>query len=127
MLEFIQTSDNVLAVVVSGRITGGDLASMMERLDRAMAGRGKVHVFVETRSLDGIEISGLSSYVTDALPMFGKLRRFGRVAVVADQAWVRVATRLESLLLPGISYRVFDPDERDEALAWVLEAHSDQD
>lgn len=127
MLEFIQTNDDVLAVIVSGRITGGDLSSMMERLDRAMARRGKVHVFVETRSLDGIEVSGLSSYVADALPMFGELRRFGRVAVVADQAWVRAATRLESLLLPGISYRVFEPEERDEALAWVQEVRPDQD
>ena len=123
MLELIQTNDDVLAVIVSERITGDDLSVTMKRLNQAMAGHDQVHVFVETRSLDGIEIAGLASYVSDALPMFGKLRRFGRVAVVADQAWVRAATKLESALLPGITYRVFDPDERDEALAWVQEAH----
>ena len=41
------------------------------------------------------------------------------VAVVADQAWVRVGTRLESALLPFISYQTFLPEEREEALAWV--------
>jgi len=54
-----------------------------------------------------------------ALPLFGKLGRFGRVAVVADQAWMRAATRFESAVLPNVSYRVFEPGERDEALAWA--------
>jgi hypothetical protein len=53
------------------------------------------------------------------MPLFGKLSRFGRVAVVAHQAWVRWGTRLESALLPFISYRTFEPEERDAALAWV--------
>lgn len=124
MLEFTQTNDDVLAVTVSGRITGEDLAAIVERLDQAMGRHEKVHVFVETRSLDGLEISNLPSYLADALPMFGKLRGFGRVAVVADQAWVRAATRIESAVLPGISYRVFEPGERAAALAWVQHGES---
>ena len=43
----------------------------------------------------------------------------GRVAVVADQAWIRAATRIESVILPFISYRTFTPDQRQEAFAWV--------
>ena len=92
------------------------------RLDGAMARHDKVHVFVETRSIDGIEIAGLASYVARALPLFGKLGRFGRVAVVADQGWIRAATKVESAMLPHVSYRVFEPGERDEAFAWVTGA-----
>lgn len=119
MLDFIESEDDVLAVVVGGKIAGDELQQMMDRLQQSMARHEEVHVFVETRALDGLEVSSLASYVADAVPLFGKLRRFGRVAVVADQAWVRVATRLESLVLPGISYRVFELGERDVALAWV--------
>ena len=35
-----------------------------------------------------------------------------RVAVVADQVWIRALTRIESALLPHISYRVFKPEDR---------------
>lgn len=119
MLEFIDTADDVLAAIVSHRISSADLAAMMERLEQCLARHDTVHVFVETSSLDGIEISGLTSYVARALPLFGQLRRFGRVAVVADQAWVRVAARIESAVLPAISYRTFEPHQRDLALAWV--------
>lgn len=78
-----------------------------------------VHVFVETRGIEGIALSGLPSYVARAMPLFGKLGRFGRVAVVADQAWIRVGTRIESAILPFITNRTFLPEQRGEALAWV--------
>ena len=124
MLEMIDSPDDVIALRVSRKITGGDLEIIMDRLDEVMTKHPKVHVFVETRSIDGIEISSLPSYMSRALPLFGKLDRFGRVAVVADQAWVRVGTRMESALLPNISYRTYLPKEREEALAWVAHNRS---
>ena len=120
MLEFIDSPDDVIALVVSEKIIGADLDAIMDRLDEAMSKHDRVHVFVETRSIDGIELSSLPSYMARAMPLFGKLGRFGRVAVVADQVWIRVGTRLESALLPNIRYRTYMPEERDEALAWVL-------
>src|SRR5687768_5408223 len=119
MLEMIDSPDDVIAIRVSGKIVGSDLDAIMDRLDAVMASHDKVHVFVETHGIDGIELAGLPSYMARAMPLFGKLTRFGRVAVVADQAWVRLGTQIESAMLPFISYRVFEPRERDEALAWV--------
>ena len=119
MLEELDSVDDVLAVRVSHKITGADLDAIMDRLEAVMAAHDRVHVFVETQEIKGISLAGLPSYIARALPLFGKLGRFGRVAVVADQAWVRAGTRLESAMLPNIRYRVYEPDERAEALAWV--------
>jgi hypothetical protein len=116
----IDAPDDVIALRVSGKITGADLDAIMDRLDAVMASHDKIHVFVETQAIEGIELTGLPSYMQRAMPLFGELDRFGRVAVVADQAWIRAGTRLESALLPSIRYRVYMPDERDEALAWVV-------
>jgi hypothetical protein len=122
MLEFIEGRDDVLAVTVSGKLTGTDLSAVMDRLEHIMANHDTVHIFTETRTFTGIEVSELPSYFARAFPLFGKLHRFGRVAVVADQAWVRTATRVESAVLPGITYRTFEPEQRDEALQWVMDA-----
>ncbi|HEY1144738.1 MAG TPA: STAS/SEC14 domain-containing protein [Allosphingosinicella sp.] len=119
MHMFIESADDVIALTVSEKLTGAELDAIMDQLEAKMARHEKVHIFVETRAIHGVELSGLPSYMARAMPLFGKLKHFGRVAVVADQAWVRVATRIESALLPFISYRVFLPEERDEALAWV--------
>lgn len=119
MMDIIDSADDVIAVKVSDKISGEELDTIMNRLDDAMARHDKVHVFVETHSIDGIEVSGLGSYAMRALPLLGKLSRFGRVAVVADQGWIRAATKIESAVLPHISYRVFELEGRDEAFAWV--------
>lgn len=119
MLEWIEAPDDVLALKMSGRITGEDLDPVMDRLDAAMAKHDRVHVFVETENITSLEIAALPGYVARAFPLFGKLNRFGRVAVVADQAWIRVGTQIESAMLPFISYRTYEPNERAKALAWV--------
>jgi hypothetical protein len=119
MLELLDTVDDVLAIKVSHKITGEDLDRIMDRLDTLMARHQTIHVFVETHGIDGIELTSLPGYMARAMPLFGQLNRFGRVAVVADQAWIRSGTRLESAMLPMINYRVFMPEERVEALAWV--------
>ena len=119
MHEFIDSPDDVIALKVSKKISGDDLSAIMDRLDSVMASHDKVHVFVETHDIDGIEVTAMPSYMARAMPLFGKLDRFGRVAVVADQAWIRAGTRLESAMLPNISYRVYMPEERDDAFAWA--------
>ena len=119
MHRIIDSPKDVVAVKISGKITLDDLKAIMDRLDEAMAGSEKVHVFAETESIEGMELSAMPEHMRRAFPLFGKLNRFGRVAVVADQAWVRAGTRLESAMLPNISYRTYMPDEREEALGWV--------
>ena len=119
MLEFLQTSPDVIALKIGGKIEGGELDAILDRLEPMLAAGGPVHVFVETRAISGIAIDGLARYSARAMPLFGQLRKFGRVAVVADQAWIRWGTKIESMLLPHISYRTYTPDQSEEAFAWV--------
>jgi len=119
MLQFLDSADDVIALNISEKVTSADLDVIMDRLDAAMARHDKVHLFIETRSIDGIELAGLAAHIGRAMPLFGKLKQFGRIAVVADQMWLRAATRLESALLPFVSYKVYMPDQRAAALAWV--------
>ena len=120
MLNFLPSPDDVIAMTVANKVTGDDLDGMMKRLESALAAHDKVHVFAETESIDGLEVSGLGGRIAQATPLMGKLRQFGRVAVVAAQAWVRAAARVESAVLPFVGYRVFEPEQRAEALEWVM-------
>ena len=119
MLTFLDTTDDVIAAVISDAITGPDLDGMMDRLEASMSRHERIHMFVETRNIQALDVAALPAHVSRAMPLLGKLRHFGRVAVVADQASMRLGTRIESALLPGIRYRTFRPEHRAEALAWV--------
>ncbi len=119
MHDFLPTADDVIALVVRDEVASTDLEAIMDRLEAGLQRHGQVHMYVETRAIDGIALAGLGAHVARAMPLLGQLKKFGRVAVVADQAWVRVGSRLESALLPFVSYRVFEPAQREDALAWV--------
>jgi hypothetical protein len=120
MLKFLNGPDNALAVSFSGVISGDNLSQVLTRLEQQLRVFRVVDVYVETHEITGIQVFALPSYAARALPLFGQLRSFGRVAIVANQAWIRLGSRVESALLPGISYRVFEPARRDEARAWAF-------
>jgi hypothetical protein len=120
MHELLKSPDDVLAVKLSGTITGEDLDAIMDRTDEIMAKHDKIHVYCETHGVEGLQLSAMPHHMSRAFPLFGKMNRFGRVAVVSDQAWMRAGSRLESAMLPNVSYRVCKPEEREEALAWAL-------
>jgi len=120
MLEFIKSPEDVFAVKLTGTITGKDLDSILDKFEDMVVKPGKIHFFVETKGIEGLELSALPHHFSRSFPLFSKLDRFGRVAVVADQAWMRVLTRFESALLPFVSYRVFAPEERKEALDFAF-------
>lgn len=125
MLEILESAPDVIALKIGGKIAGTELDAIMDRLEPMLANEAKTHVFVETHAVTGIAVEGLARYTGRAMPLFGKLAKFGRVAVVADQAWIRWAAKAESLVLPHISYKTFTPDRRVEALAWVQGVGSD--
>src|SRR3546814_10608659 len=72
MLDRIDSADDVIALKISDKISGRELDAIMDRLDAAMARHDKVHIFIETRSIYGIEIAGLPSYAARALPLLDR-------------------------------------------------------
>lgn len=119
MIQFIESGTDVIAVRITGKLMRDELLVLIERLEWSLDEHEKTHVFVEIEDFSGIEATALSEYLQRAFAMLGKLRRFGRVAVVSDLTWIRWATKIESALLPHISYETFTSDERHRALAWV--------
>jgi hypothetical protein len=121
MLEFIKSPDDVLAVKLTGTITGKDLDAIIDRAEDIIAKPGsKLNFYVETKGIEGLEFAALPHHFNRSFPLFSKRDRFGRVAVVADQAWMRVLTRFESAVLPYVSYSVYGPEERKEALDFAF-------
>ena len=57
MIRLLDSPDDVIALEVSNKISGADLDAVMDRLDAVMASHAKVHVFMETREIDGIEVT----------------------------------------------------------------------
>jgi len=119
MIEFIKSADDVIALKITGKLMREELEKATALLEESLAAREKTHVYVEIENYHGFDLGILPDYLPHAFAMMKQLDRFGRVAVVSEQRWIRWATRLESALLPHISYETFEGAERHRALAWV--------
>jgi len=119
MIDYIDTADDVIALKITGRLEREELEQVNRFLEASLAARPKTHIYVEIEDYRGFDPAILPDYLPHAFAMLKQLDRFGRVAVVSDQSWIRWATRLESALLPHVHYEVFEGAERHRALAWV--------
>ena len=115
----IHRSDGTFIVEVEGRLDRAQLEEMTVLIERSLSENDKTHIYVEVRDFSGFDAAALPDYLPRAAAMVRQLDRFGRIAVVANQSWVRALTRIESAILPGISYETYAPDEKAHALAWV--------
>lgn len=51
--------------------------------------------------------------------LFGSISKIGKVAVVADQGWLRKAADIEGMVIPGLTIKTFEPDQTAEAENWL--------
>lgn len=119
MLTVLPSAPDVLALSLDGRLDHDSAVRIIELTEHALAKDGDTHMFVEVANFSGLDMDKLPQYLARALPMLRHLRKFGRIAVVSDQSWVRAWAKIESALLPYVSYETFPSSERDQALAWV--------
>ena len=119
MLEYLKSADDVLAFRLGGKLDDGEFDDLVERVEAMLKAHDKTHMYMEVVDFAGFDWRAYLHHLPRSFAMLGQLARFGRIAVVADQSWIRVWTRIESALLPGIRYELYGTSERDEALAWV--------
>ena len=114
--------DHLIALRLSGRLEGGDFDRFAKRLDEVLGEREQVNLFMEIAPLEGVSPKALLKDVQMGLSQIKNLRRLHRVAVVSDNAWIRTGTAWENRLFSTSKLRAFEPQEREEALAWASEA-----
>lgn len=119
MIERMTAKPGVLAFRVQGHVAREDVDKCFELLAENFESHPKVNLYVEVAGLSGFDTEALSDDFKRGWALLDKLDRFGRVAIVSDETWIRWLSRVESALLPGISYRTYTLAERAKALDWV--------
>lgn len=112
-------NETVIELATDGRIEKADVETAMRQLDTALERGDTVHVFAEVRNFKGMSSEAWRSDLGNAFRYLTRLRQFGRIAIVSDQACIRNAARIENALLPYVRYQSYTHDRREHALAWV--------
>jgi hypothetical protein len=120
MIDIERLSPNAHRMVVYGEITPDDTAKFVAFAQEQNAADEGGNLLIDMVSMAGFSWSAVAEELAHVPTLMQWLYRLDRIALVSDEAWIRTAARLESALLPGVAYAVYDADEADAARAWVL-------
>ena len=116
MITYASEPDSpVIELRVSGRVTDSEMEANIERLRTDLEQNGKTRVIEIIEGFEGIEPAAIITDVRLGLALAGKL---DRVAVVADQAWIRGLSQLGHLFTRA-ELRVFADERLVEARSWI--------
>lgn len=114
MIEVIEgLPDNVLGLVVRGRVTKQDCAEvLLPELEQRLEWHHKLRLYYEIRS----RYPGAGW--EEIRPVIGRGPVWERIAIVSDIAWVRHTVQALRMLIPS-EVRVFASSETPDGLAWI--------
>ena len=127
MLTFTPLSPRAVEIVAEGHFSGGDVGPALDRVAQLLDEMPRMDLLVDVRGSPSIALSAIGEELKRLPLLFRMIRQIERVAIVADAQWVRIASRIESAMIPGVHYEVYDREEAAHARAWLLretdEAH----
>ena len=115
-----QPNSQVVELHVGGRVTNQELTDNIERLKGDLDLHGKTRIIEIIDHFTGIEPAAILTDIKLGIPLAQKV---SRVAVVADQAWIRAAVNLGRVFTKA-EIKAFAPIALAEARTWINETSS---
>ena len=116
-LDIDEPEGNLIAYAVGGKITTEQAQPLFDRIEKAAAEDRKLRLYYE---MDGFPSSELGVFFEKMKHMRAIFKAFDRVAIVGDQGWLSVYTKIFDPITK-MDIRNFKVEERDAARAWVRE------
>ena len=120
MITAIPMEDtDILAFSASGKVTGEDYEQVLvPAIDAALEKEDKVRFLYQIGpDFDGYENDAMWDDTKIGMKHFTD---FERIAVVADETWIRRSVKAFGFLFPG-EVKLFHNDQLAEAKTWIVE------
>ncbi|MBX7494694.1 STAS/SEC14 domain-containing protein [Qipengyuania sp. 6B39] len=121
MIDIERISEKAHRLVVIAEFQQADAERLVDfAKERNQAGGGG-NLLIDVTAVSGFTFAAVAIELAHMPSLIRWVYGLDRIAILSDDDWVRTGSRLESALLPGVVYEVYDEDEADAARAWVLE------
>jgi hypothetical protein len=110
-------SDKAVGLIIAGKIEREDIDRVYAQVNDKLATVDKLSVYVEVDQFKGISLDALIEDAKQGIPMISKLEK---KAVVSSAKWLEVFTKIGDKFFPSIEARHFTPEQKEEAMAWVI-------
>lgn len=110
---------NRLDLEISGKLDAEEMRVALDTLLTHARDIKHGRMLYQIQDLDFPSLSAIAVELSRVPSLFGLIAKFDRVAVLADQAWIRKISEIEGYLFPGMEIKAFEPDQKIAAEAWL--------
>lgn len=119
MLNVVRNGENRIDLELSGKIDSEAMRIGLDELFTQSEGIEHGTMLYRIKEFDLPTLGAIGVEFKKLPELFKLIGRFDKAAVLADQSWLRVASKVEGALIPGLEIKAFELDE--EAEAWLAE------
>lgn len=119
MIEVLQSAPHVAAFHFTGTLTGEDYDTCIAEVETKLSLNPRIAVYTDLTGMTGMSVEAMGKDVRYAIDKFGEYSRFARSAVVTERHWLANVSTFAGKFVPTTELKTFEPDERQEAMAWV--------
>ena len=119
MFKVLRNGENRIDVEYSGKLDSEEMRVALDVLSHTSEGIEHGLMLYRIGDFTLPTLGAVAVELARIPQLFRFVRRFDRMAVVVDKAWVRKASELEGALIPGLRIKAFDLGQEEEAEAWL--------
>lgn len=119
MFKVTRRGDNRLDIELSGRLDSDEMKTALDDLvdnsDTIENGKMLYDIIdfsMPSMNAIAIELSRLPE-------LFGLIKKYSKIAVLSDTNWIKKASELEGMLIPGLDIKAFAREQREDAEKWL--------
>lgn len=119
MFKVNRVSPNRLDIELGGKLDSEAMTRALDALVEQSAGMSHGRMLFDVAHYELPTLGAFRVELSQMPRMFRFIRQFRRAAVLADAGWLKAASEIEGLLIPGLEIKAFDRDDRDAAETWL--------
>lgn len=121
MLQITSSPGTLVAMSVSGQITGKDMDTVIKAVEAALLHNERVSLYAEVEKSISFTAEAFFKDLRYGFSKLRELKRFYRAAVITNNKWLATLVRVEGLVFSQIEIKVFPTSEREAAINWASE------
>ena len=120
MFDLTKDDAGFYRLTISGHIDEDQMRAGLDAFLDSTEGPGKSDYLYKISDFEFPSLQAIAVEFGYIPRLFATLPRIGKVALIADQEWLRKAAEIEGKILPGMTIETFKPGEEARAEAWLV-------
>lgn len=117
-------TDTLVVLETSGSLDAVAMEIALDMLVREMEGMHHGALLMHARGLEFPSLGAIGVELRHWAQIMAMIEKIDRVAILTDDGWLQNLARMESVLIPNLEIRTFDPEDETAARAWLAEAQT---